>query len=484
MQKQITDYVLYRWRYILSYVSIGIIVGGFLLLAALYVPGGLSRGEMASAVASSSLSIREFDPAMVIDFPYAVLQRMSFFIFDVTTLSIKLPSLLLGILTAIGLIMLLRSWFHENVAIITALISLTASQFIFSSQDGTPAILYIFLPVWMLLSAMMVSRQIGKRSLWEFILMATLALSLYTPLSAYIILALVSATLLHPHLRFIVGRVSKQKLVIATLTSLILLAPLITALVLRPSLGLVLLGVPSTMPDLQANALELARQYLSFLSPGAGEQLRPIYTLTTLSFVLLGLTRLFTTKYTARSYIITAWVILLVPVLLLNPLKTTITFLPVMLLVGMGGEVLLSRWYRLFPRNPYARVAGLIPITILIAGMTFSGMERYLYGYHYNPVVAGNFSTDLHLLNEQLKTRHTAPLSLVVSQPEVQFYQTVASYKNGVTVVQPGQPVPSGLITVATRAAFHERGLKEPTTIITNGRSSDSDRLYLYKTMP
>jgi hypothetical protein len=39
-------------------------------------------------------------------------------------------------------------------------------------------------------------------------------------------------------------------------------------------------------------------------------------------------------------------------------------------------------------------------------------------------------------------------------------------------------------MTVATRAAFHERGLSEPTTIITNGRSSDSDRLYLYKTMP
>lgn len=484
MQKQITDYVLYRWRYILSYGLIGIIVGGFLVLAAFYVPGGLSRGEMTSAVTSSNLSIGDFDPAMAINFPYTLLQRISFSLFDVTTLSIKLPSILLGLLSAVGIVMLLRSWFHENVAIIAALITLTASQFIFSVQDGTPGIMYILLPVWILLSAMMVSRQIGKRSLWEFLLMAALALSLYTPLSVYIILALLSATLLHPHLRFIVGRLSKQKLIIATLTSLILLAPLITALILRPSLALVLLGVPDTMPDLQANAIELARQYLGFLSPGNGEQIRPIYTLTTLGFILLGFTRLFTTKYTARSYIITSWIILLVPILLLNPTTTTITFVPVMLLVGMGGEVLLSRWYRLFPRNPYARVAGLIPITILIAGITLSGAERYLYGYHYNPVIAGNFSTDLRLLNEQLETRRTAPVSLVVSRPEVPFYQMVASHENGVTVVQPGQPVPSGLLTIATRSAFHERQLAEPTTIITNGRSSDSDRLYLYKTMP
>lgn len=485
MHRHITDYILYRWRYIVSYSLIGLIVGGLLVVAALYIPGGLSKAETGSAVASNALSIRAFDPAMAINFPYALLQHLSFSVLGVTTLSIKLPSLILGLLSALGIILLLRSWFQDNVAIIAAMITLTTSQFIFTSQDGTPAIMYIFLPVWLLLSAMMVSRQLGKRSLWEFLLMATLALSLYTPLSAYIILALLSATLLHPHLRFIVGRVSKQKLIIASMIGLILLAPLITALVLEPSLGLLLLGIPQTLPNVQANALELAREYLGFVSPGVGDQIYPIYTLTSLAFVLLGLTRLVTTKYTARSYIISSWVVLLIPVLLLNPEKTTITFVPIMLLVAMGAEVLLSRWYRLFPRNPYARIAGLVPITILIAGMVLTGMERYLYGYHYNPTVGANFSSDLQLLDTQLQANHRAPVTLVITEPEAPFYQAVASHQANITVVQqPNQPVPAAPTIIATRAAFHERDLGEPTRIITSSQSDNSDRLYLYKTAP
>lgn len=484
MQKHITDYILYRWRYIIGYGIIGIIVGCFLAFAALYVPGSISKAEMASTIASHQLSLNSFEPSMVINFPYEVLQHVSFSLFGITTLSIKLPSLFLGVIAAIGIIFLLRSWFHDNVAIIAALVALTASQFIYSTQEGTPSIMYILLPVWLLLSAMMVSRQLGKRSFWEFLLMATAALSLYTPLSAYILVALLSATLLHPHLRFIVGRVSKQKLIIASLCSLVLLAPLIVSLILQPSLALVLLGIPRTLPNVQANAVELGREYFSFLSSGTRDQIMPIYSLSTLAFVLLGLTRLITTKYTARSYIITSWCLLLIPVLLLNPLKTTITFVPVMLLVAMGAEVLLGRWYRLFPRNPYARVAGLVPITILIAGMTLSGMERYLYGYHYNPTVASNFSSDLNLLHEQLNDHRSAPLSLVVSSEEAPFYQAVASHMKEIAVVSPDQPIPSGIKTIVTRSAYHARGLSDPTSIVTNGFSNESDRLYLYKTAP
>src|SRR5690606_31304280 len=124
----------------------------------------------------------------------------------------KLPSVILGLLSLVGIILLLRHWFHTNVAVISALIAITTSQFIFSSQDGTPTIMYVFMPTWLLLLALKASRQIDRRSLWELLLVAALALSLYTPLSVYVILALVSATLLHPHLRYIVRRLSRRKL--------------------------------------------------------------------------------------------------------------------------------------------------------------------------------------------------------------------------------------------------------------------------------
>ncbi|HRQ86905.1 MAG TPA: hypothetical protein PLY16_02230, partial [Candidatus Saccharibacteria bacterium] len=69
------------------------------------------------------------------------------------------------------------------------------------------------------------------------------------------------------------------------------------------------------------------------------------------------------------------------PVLLLNPSFTTVSFLPSVLMLAAGLTSLIGYWYRLFPLNPYARVAGLIPIVVLVGTLIFSGLERYFYGY-------------------------------------------------------------------------------------------------------
>jgi hypothetical protein len=461
-----------------------LLVGALLIFAALYVPGELSEAEVASAVSSSHIAPNQFDPSTVIDLPYALLQRISFAVFGVTTLSIKLPSLLLGLMSVVGIVLLLRQWFHENVAIIATLIIITTSQFIFASQDGTPTIMYIFLPTWLLLLAMKASRQLGRRNFWEFLLMAALALSLYTPLSIYIILALFSSTLLHPHLRFIVGRLSKQKLIIAGMMGMILLAPLVTALAMEPKLGLTLLGIPSSQPDFIANAKTLVHSYLDFVPAGTNDNIRAIYALPALLLVLLGLTKLVTTNYTARSYIITSWAVLLIPVILINPEKTAITFVPVMLLVASGIDVLLYRWYRLFPRNPYARVAGLLPITILIGGMAFTGIERYFYTYHYDPAVVSKYSNDLKSLETELAdiTRASQPVTVFVGESEQPFYQAVVKYKSNVSLISSNQPTPKERPLIATRSAVQSHDLGEPTKIIVNERSNESDRLYLYKT--
>lgn len=481
MPRRITDYTLYRWRYGIGYALVGLLVAALLIFATLYVPGGLSKAEINSAIGSNLLSIKTFDPMTVIDLPYALLQRLSFMVFGITTLSIKLPSLLLALLSVVGIIFLLRSWFHDNVAIIAALIVITASQLIFASQDGTPGIMYIFLPTWLLVLSLKVSRGLNRRGFWEFLLVAVVALSLYTPLSVYIVAAMLSATILHPHLRFIAGRLSKQKLIIAGLMGMVLLGPLVAGLILDPSVGLVLLGIPQTPPDLVKNATELAHTYFDFISSGTGAEFRPIYTLPSLLLVLLGLTRLFTTKYTARSYIITSWLILLAPVILINPSKTTTTFVPVILLIAGGINVLLHRWYQLFPRNPYARVAGLLPITLLIAGMALTGIERYFYIYHYNPSAAASFSNDLSLISAELKGPGAQPMRLLVSKSEQPFYQAVAGRQDNLIIVGPSQNLPQERPLLATREAASERSLGQPTEIITNSQKDESDRLYLYR---
>lgn len=487
MARPLTDYFLYRWRHILGYGVIALVILGLLIVAGLFVPGGLSQSEMQSAVTSNTTSISpsHFHPEAVIDLPYHMLQHASISFFGASTFGIKFPSLLLGFFSIVGMFVLLRLWFRENVAILTAIIVITTGQFLFVAQSGTPSIVYVFWSIWLLVLAMLTSRKIGLLTLWKITLFAIVALSLYTPLSLYIIIALLSAVILHPHLRYIVRQLPKVKVALGFLVALILLIPLGYSIWKQPSLVLTLLGIPAHI-DIKANILQLLRQYFDFVSPSSGIFMSPVYGLGSAILVVLGLIELATTKYTARSYITAAWVILLVPVLIINPGYTSITFVPVILLVAMGVHRLLYSWYSLFPRNPYARFAGLLPLIVLISGMVLSGINRYMYGYTYDPQTAGNFSHDLQLLNTQLAVKDRGSTAIVAAQNELPFYTVVQQHTKGpaisVTATLP-TALASAHTVVVTHAAHQTDTSPLLYRVITDSTSRDADRFYIYKTL-
>lgn len=173
-----------------------------------------------------------------------------------------------------------------------------------------------------------------------------------------------------------------------------------------------------------------------------------------------------------------AWLLLLLPILLINPHFTTVTFVPLLLLLAMGLQALFGYWYRLFPRNPYARVAGLIPLVVLVGGLVFSGVERYVYDYHYDPHTASNFSHDLSILNGALEN-DKQPITLVVSRGEQPFYAVVAKYHHKIELAST-LPAKTQTTTYVTHAA-HEADQPTATEILTNASSDDANRFYIYK---
>lgn len=483
MVTRISDYFLYRWRYLLGYGVIMLLIIALFGIAWLLIPGGLTEAEMSSASTSSSLafSLQTFQPETIINLPYHLFQRLIFSLLGVSDLTIKLPSLILGGLSAVGVLLLLRTWFKQNVAVITTVLVITSSQFLFLIQDGTPSIVYIFWSVWLLVIALMISRRARGRTFWKIALFGIGGLSLYTPLAIYIILALLSAIVLHPHLRYIVRNLSRVRVMIGLVCGLILLAPLAYIIAKEPSLGLQLLGIPSSMPDLIANGKLLFEQYLSFANPGGITVMTPLYGLGITLLIVLGVVRLFTTKYTARGYIIITWTLLLIPLRILNPQFMSVTFVPIILLMAMGVSMLISRWYRLFPRNPYARIAGLIPLAVLIGGMVFSGIDRYVYGYMYNPKVAIHFSHDLRILSQELTDKSRGNTTMLVTEKEMPFYVAVAKYTDNLTVSTISAPSSaSNTHIVSHDAKKFQPG--EPSQILTNNKSQYADRFYIYKT--
>ena len=480
----VTDFTTYKYRYQIGYGLILLVLIVLLVTAGLYVPGGLSDSEMKSAVISSGIATTSLSSFTIIDLPYYLLQKASLFIFGITTFSIKLPSLLLGFASAIGMFLLLRRWFKHNIAVIASSLTIATGQFLFVSQSGTPSIMFIFWSIYLLLFAMLVVRNSRHSTLWTFSFFIGAALSLYTPLSIYVLLAIGSAALLHPHLRFLLMRLSKLRLAGAGLVSLVLLVPLIYGIYRNPSIGLELLGIPASSPNFGNNLSQLVTQYFDVVSPTSGIIMTPIFSFGSIALIVLGLLHIIRAHHTARSYIISVWGLLLIPILLINPSFVSITFVPLVLLLATGVQTLLHQWYRLFPKNPYARIVGLLPLTILVGGLLLSGIERYMYGYHYDPRTVTSFSRDLRILNQEL-SKNPGDITLISSKEHEPFYQAVASnkkqHKNVSLRVATTVP-PTATTVIVERSEHGKAKVALPLQkIITDTRSSEADRFYLYK---
>ena len=132
VRQRLTKFAFYRYRYVFAYTAFGVALAALLLLAGFYLPGGLTDTEIHSMLVSDSLSISHIfslPPDQLVYLPYRILQSASIAVFGVSVISIKLPSIILGFMSAIGLVYLLNLWYKKNVAIIVAIIAVTTSQF-------------------------------------------------------------------------------------------------------------------------------------------------------------------------------------------------------------------------------------------------------------------------------------------------------------------------------------------------------------------
>ncbi len=486
MRNQVTDYFIYRWRYVLGYLFIALSVTAVIAIASIYVPGALREGEIASSLQSGSLAVESLDPKMAVNLPYHVLQRLSFMLFGVSTLSIKLPSIVLGTLTVIGLFLLIRTWFRRNIAIITTVIAATSAQFLFLLQDGTPSITFSFLTVWLLFAATYVTRRKMFGTLWKVLTGILMASALYVPLGIYLVIAILTTAVFHPHIRHLINHFSRPRLWIGVVLGSLSAAPAIYASILDRNVLYSLVGFPTQPLHMVDNLKTLALDLFGFASQSDTCMMRPLYSLSLLLLIGVGIYKLLTYKYTARSYATLTLGLVLVPLIILNPQHVTHLFPLACLMIAMGIATLITNWYKLFPRNPYARVAGLIPLSILVLGIIYGGVTRYMDDYSYSPNILSHYSNDLRLMQREVSRANATkqPVQFVPSVDELPFYALVAHYNKDFTVT-PGSaatlPPAKGEIIYshAGYAAYHPQA--EIATIVTNRMANASDRFYIYK---
>lgn len=467
----ISESFIYKLRYFVGYGLIIALLSTALFLVGNYLPGGLSSLEMQSAVDSNNIGLTSvMTTKNIVNLPYYFLQHLSITLFGASIIAIKLPSLILALLSVLGIVVVLVKWFKPSISVLTIVIAITTGQFLFIAQDGTANILYLFWPVCLLLLATLTSY--NKNLRWFYAIGAAIVtgLSLYTPLSIYLLAAMVFISLLHPHLRYIIKRMPQVPMVISVVVFVIIITPLVNALVANPSLGLTLAGIPTSTPDFGANLSFLGAIYFGFTRPGGITLMTPFFELGSMLIILIGAIHIIRTGVTAKNYIITSWIICLIPLVIINPKATVITYLPLVLLLATGLSTTLSYWYRLFPNNPYARIGGLIPVVALVLALVYSGASRFVYGYKYDPDIVTNFTNDIKLIPDNTQ-------KILVSNSEIDFYNVMAEHGNSFEIITE----PSGDEFLATHEANTDFDNYQINRIITSSVKYDSDRFYLYK---
>ena len=481
MQRRVTDYALYRWRYGIAYCFAILAIVAAVLVAGLFIPGEIRSGEVESSITSSELSFQNLAPGMIVGAPYYILQKVSFVILGVTPLSIKLPSMILALTTALGLLLLFRAWFTRNIAVIAVLLVTLSAQFLFLAQDGTPSIAFSCLAVWLLYASTQAVRTRKMSStLWKVITCVIAALLLYMPLGVYVVVALGALAIFHPHARYTVLRVQRTRLLAATAIGCIALLPLIYAAVTDRTVVKQLLGLPLQAVDVAANVKQLAVALFGATAPSTSYLVQPLHSIGMVLMMIIGFGYLINHYYTARSYALLLMGLSLFGVVIVNPERMTALFPASAILVAFSVAWLINHWYSMFPRNPYARVTGLLPIVVLISGLAFTGINRYIETYRYNPEILAHYSSDLQLVTDRLQrqdVRADQPLLLAVTDTEQPLYHIVARYNTRLRVTT---TVPKGQKFLVTRAFRQQHRLGQPSGIMANARSTDSDRFYSY----
>lgn len=474
MKTRIDKLFLYRYRFKIGYTLLGLAFIAILVFLPSIAPGGISPAEMQSTTTSSQLSLASYESGELINLPYHLLQKASIDIFGLSLYSIKLPSIILGFVTGIFLILLLNRWFKTNVALIASAITVLSPIFLYLAGSGTPAILYIF---WLALILWLGAKIVGAKRQHPILflaLIASSALSIYTPHLIYIALGIAIVGIIRPHTRFAIKKLKIPQIIIGSFATLLLVLPLITACFIRPTTLQELFFTTDPTHYLD-NIMNAFAPFFSFGTTIESVYLSPLFGLATIALIIIGIIASMRVLFTSRNTAVSLLVLFAILVSGLNPDAAVIIFIPAVILVAATIEYILQRWYSLFPENPYARIAGVIPITVFTGIIIISGLIYTTFGYHYSPAVAKQFNDDISLINHQLATGTV--LLIPADTLEYDFYKILENQNSHTITATLPDRTDTCIATLGKWPADIDLPLSQ---IITSAKSQDADRLYIY----
>lgn len=471
---------LYRYRF---YIGYSVLAVAFLVLV-FVLPfislNGLSEAEMQSTVDSYNLHFSSVTTGGLIDLPYHFLQKISILIFGFNTFAIKLPSILIASLLGLLLILLLNRWFKSNVALLASILTVLSIPFLFLASSGTPDIMVVFWPTLLLWLGSKIQGEKRPRPSYCFLSAFAMLLSIFTPHMIYLALFIVAFVLFNPHLRFTVKNLPKMPLVFTCIITFIGLNTLILNIFGDPEIALKLFFAKDVSFSSFFNNISLAfAPFFSWGSNPEGVFLTPLIGLPSLFLAFAGLFSTMQGFFASRNSIATCLIIFTIFISGFDPNSALLMIIPLAILIAHGLRYILEKWYSIFPENPYARVFGVLPISLFIIIMIFSGLSHYIFGYRYTPAVANEFNNDLELVSE---LDEGTVLLAKENSLEFDFYAAYEDRTHAI-ILDSHAPLNSDApVATLGKWEFSDAFKGKLSKIITSPKSDNSGRIYLYIT--
>lgn len=468
----ISKLFLYRHRFVIGYILLGLAFIGLLFSMPVLAQHGLADAEMDSATSSYYLGKQGILNGDIVDLPYRLLQKLSIMIFGLTTYTVKLPSVIIGLLLGFLLILLLNRWFKNNVSLLASCLIILSTPFLFLAGSGTPLIMLVFWPTLLLWLGSKIQGEKRPKPSYSFFFALAMLGSIFTPYMIYFALFCVFFVLLQPHLRFIVKNLPKVPLALVVVILLAGFALLGANIINHPSTIMQLLFAENFhLGDFFGNITSGLAPVFSWYNTVEGTFLSPLISLPIFALALIGLFS--TTKgfFASRNSIASILLVFALVITGFNPQAVIFSILPFSILIAHGLKYLLEKWYGLFPENPYARISALFPLTILFGVIIIPGLLQYIYGYRYNPQIADEFSYTLDAIHENLTDE-----KLVVSE-NIEFYR-ILEEKTEIRIAEP-------TLNETGRVAFigHQDNIPKYyhlERIVTSPMRENSDIIYIY----
>lgn len=480
-KKPVSKLFLYRYRFYIGYIILGI---AFLLLVFILPkisPAGLSENEMTSTITSYNLHFSSVTTGDLIDLPYHLIQKLSILIFGFTTFAIKFPSILIASFLGLLLILLLNRWFKSNVALLASILTVLSIPFLFLAGSGTPEIMVVFWPTLLLWLGSKIQGEKKPRTSYCFLFAFTLLLSVFTPHIIYLAIFIVLFVFANPHLRFTVKTLPKPPFICSCVVILMGLGILLLNIINNPEIALRIFFAKDI--DFSKYIENIKQAFVPFFSWGSnpeGIYLTPLIGLPTIFLAFTGLFSTMKGFFASRNSISTY---LLIYTILISGFKSDsslLAILPLSILIAHGLKYILEKWYDIFPENPYARIFGIFPISAFIAIMIISGLSHYIFGYRYTPAVANEFNNDLELIT------NLNPETILLLKDGTLEYDFYSAYEDRTHAIDISCVPPEySEKEIATLGKWNFEKLPQKFNgklirIITSPKSNNSDRIYIY----